>query len=54
MERICRIRQLPDGHNFTLSVAIFLNSRPIHLSITLRFVDEKQHARQLYLHPEGD
>ena len=44
MERICRIRQLPDGHNFTLMCR----------DLSELSFDEKQHARQLYLHPEGD
>ncbi len=55
MERICRIRQLPDGHNFTLMC------RDLSELSTYSFVDnvafrlmKKQHAGQLYLHPEGD
>ncbi len=51
MERICRIRQLPDGHNFTLMC------RDLSELSTYAFVDngvspdEKQHAGQLYLYP---
>lgn len=54
MERICRIRQLPDGHNFTLMC------RDLSELSTYSFVDNvafrlmKQHAGQLYLHLEGD
>lgn len=55
MERICRIRQLPDGHNFTLMC------RDLSELSTYSFVDnvafrlmKKQHAGQLHLHPERD
>jgi hypothetical protein len=37
MERICRIRQLPDGHNFTLMCRDLSSCRPTRLSITWRF-----------------
>ncbi len=54
MERICRIRQLPDGHNFTLMC------RDLSELSTYSFVDNvafrlmKTTRQQLYLHPEGD
>ena len=38
MERICRIRNLPNGHNFTRCAAICPNCRPIHSLITWPFV----------------
>lgn len=54
MERICRIRQLPDGHNFTLMC------RDLSELSTYAYVDNvafrliKNNTPGNYLHSEGD